>query len=115
MNHLRWAAWDVIKLDGGAFDRQQRRVYLDKVRKELEVHRLILQPGGSTKTPHYVVTSYDVQRGKPICHTTGGTDAFKRICAWILEHTGELHVGSEDGGVRGAGDEAQEPGVRVAV
>lgn len=103
MNHIRWAAWGVIELDGGKFDRQQRRNYLKKVHAELAELGYSLHPGGSTNTPYYMIMHVSALPK----HTAAGKDAFKKVCAWVLERVGDHHVSGEDGGVRRAGDEAQ--------
>jgi len=110
MNHIKWAAWGVVDLDGAKpdgkpnFDRQQRRNYLRKVRAELEELKYVLQPGGSTTTPWYMATSEATGAKKAFA----GTGAFSKVCAWVLDQLGvTADVGSEDGGVRCAGDEAQ--------
>lgn len=114
MNHIRWAAWGVVDIEhmptdmapGKGTQRQARRNYLKKVHAELAELGYSLHPGGSTNTPYYMVM-HDLTANK---HTAAGQDAFKKVCAWVLEkvgdHTGAQDVSGQDGGVRRAGDEA---------
>ena len=118
MNHIRWAAWGVIDIEKIPSDHtsggngQARREYLKKVRQELTALNMILHVGGSKVAPWYAVARRGEEKNAMV---SAGTDAFKKLCAWVLEHVGDVNVSGENGGVRGAGDEAQgEPGVAVA-
>jgi len=118
MNHIRWAAWGVIDIEKIPSDHtsggngQARREYLKKVRQELSELNMILHVGGSKNIPWYGIGLRGEDKTMGV---KAGDDAFKKLCAWVLEHVGDVNVSGEDGGVRGAGDEAQgEPGVAVA-
>jgi len=86
MNLIRWAAWGTINIE--TLDRQQRRNYLKKVRAELAEKGYSLQPGGSTQRPWYMVTK-DGEEGQNNKQIAAGEGAFSKVCAWVLEHTGE--------------------------
>ena len=102
MNRVRWAAWGVVNIE--ALERMQRRNYIKAVRNELMEQKILLDCGGSTKTPYYqfVLPTTD---GKTIPkYTAAGPDAFKKVCVKLLERLGEAaHERGEDGSVRGAG------------
>lgn len=103
MNHIRWVAWGVIDVDG-TMDRQQRRNYLRKLRAEFDTLNCKFDIGGSTKNPYYIIHRF-VPNGVVKKQAYGGADALKKACAWLLLEVGD-HERSEDGGVRGAGAEA---------
>lgn len=112
MNHIRWAAWGVVDIEKIASDLttggngQARRNYLRKVREELKALKMQLIVGGSAVKPWYSVVKQDDKK-----HVAAGDNAFKAVCTWVLNEIGDTaHVGSEDGGVRCAGDEAQVAG-----
>jgi hypothetical protein len=111
VNNIRWAAWGVIDIENIPSDqttggnRQARRSYLKKVHEQLQPLGLRLHIGGSAQNPWYCVESL---KGEKFKHVSAGKDAFKKICAYILEQVGDTaNERSEDGGVRRAGDEAQ--------
>ena len=122
MNCIRWAAWGVVDIENIPSDqttggnRQARRSYLKKVHAELATVGMKLHIGGSAANPWYCV-EYNVETAKVAKQVCAGKDAFKKICTWVLEqigdHTqqGDADVGSENGGLRRAGDEAQGSGV----
>ena len=105
MNHIRWAAWGVVDIE--ALERMQRRNYIKRARVELAEKGIVLSCGGSTQTPWYSVTLPPAS-GENIVkqQASGGRDAFKKVCEWLLKELGD-HERSEDGGVRSAGVQAQ--------
>lgn len=108
MNRVRWIAWGVIELE--KLERMQRRNYIKKIREELTPLGIKFESGGVSNNPFYRVIIVN-DKGKT--HAAAGPDAAKNACAWLLMELGE-HERSEDGGVRGAGDEApgyEGPGV----
>jgi hypothetical protein len=118
MNHIKWAAWGVVELDNPErFDRIQRRNFLKKVHAELAPHNMKLSIGGSKINPWYAVSMFaEIEVGStPPKTVVAGKDAFKKICVWVLEQLGEdAHERGADGGVRCAGDEAQDGSAGVA-
>lgn len=106
MNHLRWVAWGVVNPDdAGSFDRIQRRNYIKRMRGDLKEIGAVLNCGGSTKQPWYQI-SLKPLGVEPRSKAVGGEDAFKKVCQWALQELGD--VSGPDGGVRCAGDEAQD-------
>jgi hypothetical protein len=89
MNNIKWAAWGVIELDNPErFDRIQRRNFLKKVHAELAEKGFKLQIGGSKTNPWYSVNLATDTSAKAR-HVSAGKDAFKKVCAWVLEQLGE--------------------------
>lgn len=105
MNHIRWVGWGVVDVDG-TMDRQQRRNYLRKIRVELHDIRCGFNIGGNKKNPYYVIHR-NLDDGTIRKQAFAGSDALKKVCAWILLEIND-HVSSEDGGVRSAGAEAYQ-------
>ena len=103
MNHIRWVGWGVVDVDG-TMDRQQRRNFLRKIRKELDDIRCGFVIGGKKSQPHYAIHR-NMPDGAVKKQAFAGDGALKKICAWILLETND-HVSSEDGGLRGAGAES---------
>lgn len=103
MNHVRWIAWGVIDLE--ALERMQRRNYIKKIRSDLAPLNITFESGGVNKNPWYQIV-LPTKDGKTVPKKAfGGMDAARKVCQWLLMELNE-HVGGEDGGVRGAGDEA---------
>jgi len=113
MNHIRWVAWGTIDVDG-TMDRQQRRNYLRKIRAELTEIRCGFTIGGNKRTPWYGIT-YTREDGAQKRQACAGTDALKKVCAWLLLEVGD-HERGADGGVRSAGaegDQADGDGITI--
>jgi hypothetical protein len=121
MNHIRWAAWGVVDIE--ALERMQRRNYIKRSREQLAAVNIKLECGGSTQTPHYLVSLptplVEIKMGhggaaktleKAEGHAAAGKDAFKKVCTWVLQKTEDkentAHERGEDGGLRSTGAEA---------
>lgn len=101
MNHTKWVGWGVVNVE--ALDKQQRRVYLKKIRAELAERGMQLHPGGSTQVPWYRITRVgNGPETAKVEETIAGEDALKKICAWALIELGEVQ-GEHDGVERVAG------------
>jgi len=53
MNTIRMLAWGMLDLDDKRLTKQQRRMYIQRIRKELEPYNLTLQVGGSASSSSY--------------------------------------------------------------
>lgn len=83
MSALAFAAWGSVDFEG--MDRMQRRAYLNRVRKEISGHGLILHSGGQARAvngrpavPHYQVMNVD----KKLLYTGG---SFREACTEALK------------------------------
>ena len=55
MNTIRMLAWGMLDLDDKRLTKQQRRTYIQRIRKELEPYNLTLQVGGSASYSNYLL------------------------------------------------------------
>ncbi len=105
MNHVRWVAWGVIELE--KLERMQRRNYIKKIREDVTPLGIKFESGGVAKNPWYKMEflAEPPKNEKRRSKIGAGADGARAVCQWLLMELND-HVGGEDGGVRGAGDEA---------
>lgn len=53
MNTIRMLAWGMLDLDDKRLTKQQRRMYIQRIRKELEPYNMTLQVGGPIEDADY--------------------------------------------------------------
>jgi len=53
MNTIRMLAWGMLDLNDKRLTKQQRRMYIQRIRKELKPYNLTLQVGGSIEDANY--------------------------------------------------------------
>lgn len=53
MNTIRMLAWGMLDLDDKRLTKQQRRMYIQRIRKELEPYNMTLHVGGPSSSSSY--------------------------------------------------------------